>query len=139
MNSNPPITVEVTVEKPIGVVWKVLTTPEHIIHWNHASDDWHTPSAVNDVRVGGNFNYQMAAKDGSVQFDFMGTYTEVILEQHLAYMLGDGRVVEISLTEDGDTTLLTETFDPESENSHELQRSGWQAILDNLKTYAESI
>jgi uncharacterized protein YndB with AHSA1/START domain len=105
--------------------------------WNFASDDWYCPAAKNDLREGGEFSFTMAAKDGSMQFDFIGTYTSVITLQHLSYLLGDGRTVQIDFKENDGIVVLTETFDPESENSLELQRLGWQAILNNFKVQVE--
>lgn len=134
-----PITVQTVVNAPIEKVWKVWTEPEHIMRWNAASDDWHTPKSENDLRVGGKFNATMAAKDGSFSFEFGGEYTEV--EQHalIAYVLGDGRKVKVVFDSDGDQTTVTETFDPEGTNPVEMQRNGWQAIIDNFKKYTESL
>ena len=131
------ITVESTVNAPVQKVWQLWSGPEHIEKWNHASDDWHTPKAVNDLRVGGSFVYTMAAKDGSFSFDFDGVYDEVAEHQRIAYTMADGRKALITFTESGGATQVTETFDAEDTNSLELQRGGWQAILDNFKTYVE--
>ncbi len=132
-----PITVESTVHAPVEKVWQYWTAPEHITQWNNASDDWHTPKAVNDLRTGGSFVSTMAAKDGSVSFDFGGTYDDVVENQRIAYTLGDGRKVEVTFqTRDGGTHII-ETFDAENMNPPEMQRAGWQAILDNFKRYAE--
>ncbi len=111
---------------------------EHIIHWNNASDDWHTPKAENDLREGGTFTSRMEAKDGSMGFDFGGTYTKVVLNKTIEYAMSDGRKVSIVFDSRGGHTHITETFDPESENSREMQQQGWQAIIDNFKKYAES-
>lgn len=134
----PSITVEATVNAPIEKVWKLWTTPEHIMKWNNASDDWHTPTAENDLRVGGKFLSRMEAKDGSSGFDFWGIYDEVKTNERIAYTMGDDRKVEIIFKSQGNTTTVTETFEAEGENSVELQQQGWQAILNNFKTYAES-
>ena len=138
MTTLSPITVETTVDAPIEKVWELWTTPEHIMKWNSASDDWHTPSATNDLREGGTFTARMEAKDKSFGFDFGGTYTKVIEHRQIDYTMGDGRKVSIMFDSHGGHTHITETFDPESENSPEMQRAGWQAIMDNFKKYAES-
>lgn len=132
------ITVEATIEAPVERVWDFWNTPEHITKWNHASDDWHTPWARNDLRTGGTFASRMEAKDGSAGFDFGGTYDAVKEHEYIAYSMDDGRKVEIHFSEDGNKTRVTETFDPEDTNSREMQQSGWQAILDNFKKYAET-
>ncbi len=133
------ITVSTHIAKPIAHAWICWTSPEHIVHWNAASDDWHCPKATNDLRVGGNFSYAMAARDGSVSFDFSGVYNEVKAHEHIAYTMEDGRTCEVRFAADGDGTRVTETFDPETENTIELQRDGWQAILDRFKAYAEKL
>lgn len=138
MMNSTPITVETTVNAPIATVWDYWTTPEHIMKWNAASDDWHTPSATNDLREGGSFTSRMEAKDGSFGFDFGGTYTTVIDHREIAYTTGDGRKVRVTFDEQDGKTKVTETFDAESENSPEMQRAGWQAILDNFKKYTEA-
>ena len=131
------ITVQTTVLAPLSKVWKLWTEPEHIMQWNNASPDWHTPSATNDLRTGGTFTSRMEAKDGSFGFDFGGTYSEVIDGQKIAYDMSDGRKVEILFEEKDGATTVTETFDAESENSPEMQKSGWQSILDTFQKYAE--
>ena len=132
------ITVENTVNAAVEKAWKCWTSPEHIIHWNNASDDWHTPVAENDLRNGGKFFSRMEAKDGSMGFDFEGVYDEVITNELIAYTLGDGRKVKITFSREGGQTKIVETFETENENSIELQRGGWQAILDNFKKYTEA-
>jgi len=132
------ITVETTVNKPVEKVWDLWTGPEHITKWNNASDDWHTPWAENDLRVGGKFLSRMEAKDGSLGFDFEGVYDVVKLNRLIEYTLGDGRKVKINFTSQGNATRVVETFDAESTNSTEMQKVGWQAILDNFKRYAKS-
>lgn len=131
------VTVEVTVNAPIEKAWEVFTTPEHITKWNHASDDWHSPNAENDLRPGGTFVYRMEAKDGSFGFDFSGVYDEVKTNELITYTLGDGRKASIAFKAESDATKVTETFEAENVNSIELQRGGWQAILDNFKTVVE--
>lgn len=133
------ITIEATIEAPIEKVWETWTKPEHITQWSFASDDWFTPKAENDLRTGGKFSTRMEAKDGSFGFDFEGIYDEVIDHKLITYMLGDERKVKIEFEEKGDQTLVTETFDAETENSIEMQKAGWQAILNNFKKYTEGL
>ncbi|MBL7858526.1 MAG: SRPBCC family protein [Cyclobacteriaceae bacterium] len=136
--SKTKITVRTTINAPVEKVWKFWTSPEHITQWNNASDDWHTPHATNDLRIGGKFLSHMAAKDGSFSFDFEGTYSNVDLHRSIEYTLADERKVKIHFTNKGNETEVEETFEAESMNAIELQRSGWQAILDNFKKYVES-
>lgn len=136
--NNTPITVESTVHAPVAKVWTCWTTPEHITQWNNASDDWHTPKAENDLRAGGKFLTRMEARDGSFGFDFSGTYDEVDMHRHIAYTLEDGRKVAIRFMEKDGVTQVSETFDPEGQNPADMQRAGWQAILDNFKKYTEA-
>jgi uncharacterized protein YndB with AHSA1/START domain len=131
------ITVQTNVHAPIEKVWQFWTTPVHIIHWNNASDDWHTPYAENNLKKEGKFKYRMEAKDGSAGFDFEGAYTEIITHKRIEYGLADGRAVQISFGSKGEETVVTETFEAEQTNSVELQQGGWQAILDNFKNYVE--
>ena len=133
------ITIETTVNAPIEKVWKTWAEPEHITKWCQASDDWHAPNSENDLRTGGKFKTTMAAKDGSFSFDFGGTYTDVVDHKKIAYSLDDNRKVVIHFSSEGNTTKIVETFDPESVNSIDMQRDGWQAILNNFKKYTESI
>lgn len=133
-----PITIETLVGATPGNTWHIWTTPEHIVKWNAASDDWHTPRATMDLRIGGTFTSRMEAKDGSVGFDFSGTFTKVVPKEVLEYAMEDGRKVSIQFRDEGGMTRVIETFDPEAENSIEMQRAGWQAILDNFKRYTES-
>ena len=138
MENNKTVTVETTVAAPIKKVWQLWTMPEHIIQWNNASDDWHTPHAENDLRVGGKFLSRMEAKDGSFGFEFDGVYSEVVENQRLAYTLDDERKVNITFSSQADGTKIIEVFEPENENPIELQQGGWQAILNNFKKYAET-
>jgi uncharacterized protein YndB with AHSA1/START domain len=131
------ITVQNTIEAPIETVWEYWTNPTHVIHWNFASTDWHCPNATSDFKVGGEFHYIMAAKDGSVSFDFCGTYTKIDTKSTIQLFLEDGREVNLQFIKDGDATKLIETFEPEEVNSLELQQQGWQAILNNFKSYVE--
>jgi len=137
-STNKTITVSAIVNAPIGKVWEYWTTPENIIEWNSASEDWHTPRAENDLRVGGKFFSRMEAKDGSFGFDFGGVYDGVIEHKLISYTMGDGRKVEVNFLDEGDATKIIETFEAESANSFEQQKGGWQAILDNFKRYTES-
>jgi uncharacterized protein YndB with AHSA1/START domain len=131
------ITIETTVNAPVTKVWECWTRPEHITQWNHASDDWHSPHAENDVRKGGRFLFRMEAKDGSFSFDFTGTYGEVKPNLYLEYTMDDGRKASINFTSNGNQTRVVESFEAEDMNSIEMQRGGWQAILDNFKKYTE--
>lgn len=131
------ITVQATVAVPAARAWLYFTQPQHVIHWNFASPDWHCPKAENDLQAGGKFSYHMAAKDGSFGFDFEGTYDEVIPEKKIVYTMSDGRQTMVTFETFGNQTTVTETFDAETENSLELQQNGWQAILNNFKSYTE--
>ncbi len=131
------ITVESIIEAPIDMVWDFWTKPEHVMHWNFASSDWHCPRANSDFNIGGEFHYIMAAKDGSVEFDFCGTYTKIIDKTFIEIFLEDGRELNIQFESEGNATKIIETFEPEEVNSIELQKQGWQAILNNFKAYAE--
>jgi uncharacterized protein YndB with AHSA1/START domain len=133
------ITVEAFINAPADKVWEYWTAPQHIVNWNFASDDWHAPKAENDLRPGGTFISRMEAKDGSFGFDFEGVYDEVIINNLITYTLGDGRTVVIKFTNTGNETHIAETFEAETVNPTELQRDGWQAILNNFKNYAESL
>jgi len=133
------ITVETTVKASVEKVWEVWTMPEHIIKWNNASADWHTTRAQNDLRAGGKFLSRMEAKDGSFAFDFEGTYEEVKTNELISYSIGDGRKAKIIFIAEDNETKVVETFEAENQNSIEMQRGGWQAILDNFKKYTESL
>ena len=132
------ITVEATVNAPVEKVWQYWSEPKHITQWCNASDDWHAPHAENDLRTGGQFSTTMAAKDGSMSFDFGGEYTQVDTNKKIAYQMADGRKVEITFTSQGEQTHISETFDLETQNPEEMQRGGWQAILDNFRKYTET-
>lgn len=132
------ITVEATVNAPIQKAWDYWTKPEHIMKWNFASDDWQCPKAENDIRTGGKFMSRMEAKDGSFGFDFEGVYDEVKPLELISYSMSDGRKVNIHFSSEGNQTTVKESFDAESENSAEMQKAGWQAILNNFKKYVES-
>lgn len=132
------ITVNNTINAPVKKVWEYWTKPEHITLWNNASDDWHTPSAENDLRVGGKFIARMEAKDGSMGFDFGGVYDAVKENEYIEYTMDDGRKVIVRFRSKGDQTDVVESFDAEETNSIDMQRDGWQAILNNFKKYTES-
>lgn len=136
--NNTTITVSADINAPVQKVWKLWTSPEHITRWNNASDDWHTTHAENDLRTGGRFLSRMEAKDGSYGFDFEGIYDVLSVYEKIEYTLGDGRKVKVYFKGQGNTTKVTETFEAENENSIEMQKQGWQAILDNFKKYVES-
>lgn len=131
------VTVQAVIQAPVEKVWKYWTEPQHIAKWNQASDTWHAPKAENDLRVGGKFLTRMEAKDGSMGFDFFGTYDVVKPQELIAYTLGDGRKVEITFMYQGNETKVMEIFDAEGTHSVEMQQAGWQAILDNFKKYTE--
>lgn len=132
------ITVKTAINASIDKIWNFWTLPEHITKWSFASPDWHTPYAENDLREGGKFKSTMAAKDGSMSFDFEGEYTLVKQNEAIEYIMADGRKVEIAFNETPDGVEVIESFDPETENPEEMQREGWQAILDNFKNYVEN-
>ena len=133
------IKIEALVHILVEKVWAAWTEPQHITNWAFASDDWHAPHAENDLRVDGRFSTTMAAKDGSFSFDFGGVYTEVKPLESIKYTMDDGRVSDITFTQQGNATYIVQNFEAETENPVELQQGGWQAILNNFKKYAESI
>ena len=137
MEQSQTLEINAVIQRPVADVWMYWTEPDHIKAWNAASDDWHTTEATNDVQAGGRFSSHMAAKDGSMEFDFSGVYQEVILYEKLAYTLDDGRHVTVQFTANGEETEVVETFEAESVNPPEMQQAGWQAILDRFKVYAE--
>lgn len=132
------ITIEVLISSDVYKVWERWTKPEHITKWNFASDDWHCPSAENDLRTGGKFKSRMEAKDGSFGFDFEGVYDDVINQKKIAYTMPDSRYVITNFENQNGKIKVTTTFDAENENPVEMQRAGWQSILDNFKKYVES-
>lgn len=131
------ISVEVLVDAPINQVWDAYTSPEDIVQWNFASDDWHTPRATVDLRVGGQFMSRMEAKDGSEGFDFEGTYTKIIEQRLIEYSFGD-RIATVRFEQKADGIQVLVEFDAENENTEEDQRAGWQAILDNFAKHVAS-
>lgn len=131
------ITVEALVVAPIEAVWRAYTTPEDIMQWNAASEDWHTTAATVDLRVGGAFSSRMEAKDGSMGFDFAGTYTKVVPLRTLEYSFGD-RTAQVEFTNDAQGVRVRVSFDAEETHSAEQQRDGWQAILNNFSRHVEA-
>lgn len=131
------ISIETKVSAPVEEVWKFWTTPKHITNWNNASADWYTPSAENDLREGGSFSYRMAARDNSASFNFTGIYDEVRENQLLVYTIEDGREVRVKFQEENGTTHVVEQFVPDATQANDVQKRGWQAILDNFKRYVE--
>ncbi len=138
MSSLSVIAVETFINQPVEKVWALWTEPQNIQCWNHASNDWHTPYAENNLQVGGHFLYRMEAKDGSFGFDFSGTYTQVILHDTITYTADDDRKVSVFFKKTLEGTQITENFEAEETNPIEMQKMGWQSILDNFKKYAES-
>jgi uncharacterized protein YndB with AHSA1/START domain len=131
------ITIEATVNAPVEKVWKYWSEPQHITKWAFASEDWHAPSSENDLKTGGKFSTTMAAKDGSFSFEFGGVYDKVEQYKTINYILGDGRKVTNSFTGSGNETKIVQSFEAEEENSIDMQRGGWQSILNNFKKYTE--
>lgn len=136
-NNRPLIKIETIIDATIGKAWEYWTTPEHITKWYSASEDWHAPFAENDLIVGGKFLTRMEAKDGSFGFDFWGIYDEIKVHRLISATLGDGRSLEIVFTALENGVQIAETFEPETTNSNELQKAGWQAILEHFKKYVE--
>jgi uncharacterized protein YndB with AHSA1/START domain len=133
------ITIESHTKAPIDAVWRAWNTPADIVQWNTPSDDWHTLKSTVDLREGGRFSSRMEAKDGSSGFDFEGSYTRVVPQKTIEYAMTDGREVQVEFTEQGGEVHIRTTFDAESENPPEMQRAGWQAILDSFVQHVEAI
>ena len=138
MENKEIISVKTLINAPIIKVWNFWTEPKHIMNWNNASEDWHTPYSTNDLKVGGKFSYTMASKDGSMSFDFGGTYNEVIPMKKIVYTLDDDRKVTINFENSNNQVEITEIFEAENQNPKEIQQQGWQAILDSFKKYVDS-
>ena len=132
------VTVETVVRAKLNKVWEVWNDPADIRQWNTAQDDWHTTRSSVDLRDGGRFLSRMEAKDGSQGFDFEGTYTRVVPQKAIEYQMSDGRQVQVEFIERDGDVVVKETFDAETENTPELQRAGWQAILDNFRRHVEA-
>ena len=122
-----------------SAAWRAFTDPTHVIHWNFAGDDWCCPSCTNDVRVGGTWTSRMEARDGSFGFDFASTYTEVVEGEKIHLLMADGRRWEVEFSDEGTGTRITERFDPEAQNPEDMQRAGWQMILDRFAAYASGL
>lgn len=137
-NKKIDIVIETTVNAPVEKAWEYFTKPVHIVNWNYASDDWHSPTAENDLRSGGKFSYRMEAKDESFGFYFGGVYDAVEEYKLIEYTIGDGRKVKVVFSGNDKATHVTEVFEAENTNPIEMQKNGWQAILNNYKKYAES-
>ena len=131
------ITVQIKIADSIDKIWDLWTLPLHITKWNMASEDWHTPFAENDLKGGGKFKSTMASRDGTMSFDFTGTYSTIEDKKLIAYTMEDGRKVIVVFDQQEDGVEIRESFDPESENPEEFQQQGWQAILNNFKKYVE--
>jgi uncharacterized protein YndB with AHSA1/START domain len=131
------IKVETIINAPTSKVWEFWTNEEHIKNWNFAISDWHCPNATNNLVVGGEFHYTMSAKDNSMSFDFWGTYEKIEIEKNIEILLGDGRKMKVTFASSDAGTIVTEAFEPEQVNPAEMQRAGWQMILDNFKNYVE--
>ena len=132
------ISIENQINAPIEKVWDFYTQPKHITQWNFADPTWHCPSATNDMRIGGTYSARMEAKDGSFGFDFEAIYDEIKSGQHFSYVMPDDRKVEVSFENTGDQTRVSIVFDAENQNPVDMQKAGWQSILDNFKRYSES-
>ena len=139
MSEKVKITVQVTVNVPAEKAWECWTEPKHITKWNFASDDWKCPSAETDLRVGGRFSYRMEAADGSIGFDFPGEFIKVEPFQNIEYRIDDGRLVSVSFHNSEGQTCIVETFEAENMHPAEMQRAGWQSILDNFRKHVESL
>ena len=137
--SKTTVTIQTIINCPVEEAWKKWTSPDYVMRWNAASDDWHCPRAENNLTVGGKFSYRMEAKDGSAGFDFWGIYTVIVPHELIEFTLGDNRIVKIEFSEQKGATRIIESFEVEDVNSLELQRNGWQAILDNFKKIAENV
>ena len=132
------ITVTTTIKANIEKIWAYWTQPEHIIQWNFAAEEWCCPRATNELQSGGSFNWRMESKDGKMGFDFVGTYDKIIENELITYKMPDGRQVDITFESTGEEVIVKEIFDPEQINPIDLQRNGWQAILENFKKHVES-
>jgi uncharacterized protein YndB with AHSA1/START domain len=127
------ITVQTTINATIATVWEKWTSPGHVQHWNFASPDWHCPSAKTNLQVGGEFHYEMAARDGSMSFDFWGTFQKIEVQKSLGILIGDGRKMQVTFEATEVGTKVTEQFEPENQNPEDMQQAGWQMILNKLR------
>lgn len=135
----PVITIHALVEAGPDLAWESWTRPEHVMQWNHASDDWHCPAAANDLKEGGHFSFTMAARDGSFSFDFGGRYEEIRDKEYIHATLGDGRMWKTWFRPENGFVRITEKFEAENMNPLEMQQGGWQSILNNYKKYTETL
>ena len=133
------ITIETTIDATIAEVWTAWITPDAITQWNFAADSWSCPEAQVDLKVGGKFKSRMEAKDGSMGFDFEGTYTAVEEMELIEYVMDDGRKVRVTFEETDNGVRVTEIFEPEDQHPPDYQKQGWQAILDNFKRHVEAV
>lgn len=131
------VTIKSNIKAPLNKVWDYWTNEIHVMNWNFAAADWHCPNATNNLTVGGEFHYTMAAKDNSFSFDFWGTYQKVETEKNIEILIGDGRYMKVTFESTGAGTIVTEQFEPEQENPVAMQQAGWQMILDNFTKYVE--
>ena len=131
------ITIDTIIKSPVKNVWNAYTEPKHIVNWNLASNDWHCPKVENNLKVGGTYLARMEAKDGSFGFDFKAVYDEINPQQKLTYTLEDGRKVTTLFEPMDNTVKVTTTFEAENQNPLDMQKAGWQAILNNFKSYTE--
>ena len=131
------IKVTTVVNASLEEVWNNYTEPEHIMNWNYATDEWHCPSALCDLREGGEFSFRMVSGDGNQEFDLKGTYTDVRPQEVISYILEDNRKVQVTFEKTSNGISVEQEVEPESTNAHEVQRQGWQAILENFKRYVE--
>lgn len=139
MGIKEKVRVETTVNVPLEKAWECFTEPEHITKWNFASADWHCPEASVNLYPGGRFSFRMEARDGTVGFDFTGRYTYVDFNSSIIYQIDDNREVSIEFNQVGEETRITETFEAEDLHPVEMQRDGWQAILNNYKKHTEQV
>jgi len=137
--STVQIKIEATITRELRATWEAWTKPEHITKWNFASPDWCCPSATNELKKGGRYSARMEAKDGSFGFDFGGVYEELIPFSQISLRMGDGRLAVTKFESLGTSTKVTTIFDAENQNPVDLQQNGWQSILNNFKSYAESL
>lgn len=132
------IRIQTDIQAPVSRVWRHWTDPTHVRRWNSAMEGWHTPYAESDLSVGGRFNYRMETVDGSIGFDYAGVYDAIRPETRIELTLDDGRKVSVDFSGNDERTHIDQEFEAENENPEDMQRAGWQNILDNFKTYTES-
>ena len=134
-----PITIEITILKPLEKVWEYFYNPKHIDKWNYPTPNWHCPKADIDFREGGSFDYRLEYKDKTFGYDFAGVITEISDRKYVKSTLKDGRKIEVHFNKiDENTTEVVEIFEPEQQYSREMQRTGFYAILDRFHKYVEN-